>query len=403
MKILLGAFIGLLTFGQAAGAAQTDEQKLAAADNAFAFKLLQQIAHSQPAANIFISPYGAATVLQMAANGAGGATRAEMRQVLGISALPAGSVNAGAKAIAASLNNLDTNIILSTANALWYKNDFSVKPDFLDANRRFFDATIAPINFADPHAADQINAWAKEKTRGRISQIADGMIDPVYSRLFLANAVYFKGKWSDPFKPEDTHNRPFHLRGGGQKETPMMSQSKTFTYRHGTGYQAVRLPYEGENLALYVFLPDTNSSPETLLNLMNGDRWQRVTKLGFIQKEGLVVLPKFKQEYSVELKPVLAGMGMKTAFDMEKADFTGLAPKPYIYISATLQKTFVEVKEEGTEAAAVTGVMFGTLGIEQPPPEPFRMIVDRPFLFLIEDSQSGVILFMGLIFDPATD
>jgi serpin B len=401
MKILFGAFIGLLTFGQAAWAAQTDEQKLAAADNAFAFKLLQQITHSQPAANIFISPYGAATVLQMAANGAGGVTKAEMRQVLGISALPADSANAGAKAIASSLNNLDTNIILTTANALWYKSDFTVKPDFLDANRRFFDATIAPINFADPHAADMINAWAKEKTRGRISQIAEGMIDPVYSRLFLANAVYFKGKWSDPFKPEDTHNRPFHLRSGGQKDTPMMSQSKTFTYRHGTGYQAVRLPYEGENLAMYVFLPDTNSSPEKLLELMSGDRWQRVTKPGFIQKEGQVVLPKFKQEYSVELKPVLTGMGMKTAFDMKKADFTGIAPQ--LYISAALQKTFVEVKEEGTEAAAVTGFAVAASGIEMPPPDPFRMIVDRPFLFLIEDSQSGVILFMGVIFDPATD
>ena len=211
-----------------------------------------------------------------------------------------------------------------------------------------------PLNFADPHSVDIINAWANEKTHGKISRIADGMIDPIYTRLFLANAVYFKGKWAEPFDAKDTKDRPFHLRGGGQKNIPMMTQTKTFTYRRGTGYQAVRLPYQGENLAMYVFLPDTNSSPEKLLGIMNGDTWQRVTKPGFSEKEGTVVLPKFKLEYSVELNQPLQALGMKTAFDMDKADFSGIAPN--LYISAARQKTFVEVKEEGTEAAAVTGM-----------------------------------------------
>ena len=150
---------------------------------------------------------------------------------------------------------------------------------------------------------------------------------------------------------------------------------------------------------MYVFLPDTNSRPEKLLGIMNGDRWQRVTKPGFSQKEGLLVLPKFKLEYSVELNQPLQAMGMKTAFDMVKADFSGIASN--LYVSAALQKTFVEVKEEGTEAAAVTGIpMPLAAGIPTPPPDPFTMIVDRPFLFLIEDSQTGTILFMGLVFEP---
>jgi len=383
-------------------ASSADEQKLAAANNGFAFNFLKELAKEQPAANIFISPYSAATVLQMVANGAVGQTKTEMQEVLASKDLPAEVVNAGAHAAAQSLNSLNnTNLILTTANSIWYQGGRPVNPDFLALNRQFFGATVEPIDFADPHAVDVINAWAKEQTRGRISQIADGMIDPVYARMFLANAVYFKGKWSDPFQPEDTKNRTFHLRGGGQKEIPMMTQSKTFTYRHGTGYQAVRLPYEGENLAMYVFLPETNSSPEHLLGILNGDRWQRVTKPGFSEKEGTVVLPKFRLEYSVELAPPLKSLGMKMAFDMNQADFSGIASN--LYISAARQKTFVEVKEEGTEAAAVTGMPLAESAGPEPPREHFDMIVDRPFVFLIEDHRTGMILFMGVMFDPGTD
>jgi serpin B len=397
-KLILTPFLLLLAGLHQVAASPADEQKLAAANNGFAFKLLKQLAKDQPVANIFISPYSASTVLQMVGNGAAGRTKVEMQQVLGTTGLSSAVVNGANKDIASSLNNLNTNVILTTANAIWYRQGAPVKPDFTACNQQFFGATVAPLNFADPHSVDVINAWANEKTHGKISRIADGMIDPVWTRLFLANAVYFKGKWSDPFDANDTKDRSFYLRGGGQKIIPMMTKTKTFTYRRGTGYQAVRLPYEGENLAMYVFLPDTNSSPEKLLGIMNGDVWQRITKPGFREKEGTLVLPKFKLEYSVELNQPLQALGMQAAFDMDKADFFGIAPQ--LYISAARQKTFVEVKEEGTEAAAVTGIAPAMSGIEMPPPNPFQMIVDRPFLFLIEDNQTGTILFMGVMFDP---
>jgi len=381
-------------------ASLADQQKLAVANNGFAFNLLKQLAKDQPAANIFISPYSASTVLQMVGNGAAGRTRTEMQQVLGTTGLPPAVVNEANKDIAQSLNNGNTNVILTTANAIWYREGAPVKPEFIACNQQFFGATVQALNFANPHSVDIINAWANEKTHGKISRIADGMIDPVWTRLFLANAVYFKGKWSDPFDANDTKDRPFHLRGGGQKVIPMMTQTKTFTYRRGTGYQAVRLPYEGENLAMYVFLPDTNSGPENLLGIMNGDTWQRITKPGFSEKEGTLVLPKFKLEYGVELNQALQALGMKTAFDLDKADFSGIAPQ--LFISHARQKTFVEVKEEGTEAAAVTGIAV-PLSSSMPPPNPFEMIVDRPFLFLIEDNQTGTLLFMGVMFDPGTN
>jgi len=402
LNIVLTPLMALFVCLHQAGASIADEQKLAAANNGFAFKLLKQLAKDQPAANIFISPYSASTVLQMVGNGAAGRTKAEMQQVLGTANLPTAIVNEANKDIALSLNSGNTNVILTTANAIWYRQGAPVKPEFIARNQQFFGVTVEALNFADPHSVDIINAWANEKTHGKISRIADGMIDPIYTRLFLVNAVYFKGKWSDPFDANDTKERPFHLRGGSQKVIPMMTRTKTFTYRRGTGYQAVRLPYEGENLAMYVFLPDTNSSPEKLLSLMSGDVWQRITKPGFSENEGTVVLPKFKLEYSVELNQPLQAMGMKTAFDPTNADFSGIAPQ--LYISAACQKTFVEVKEEGTEAAAVTGIGVPmAVGIEIPPPNPFQMIVDRPFLFLIEDNQTGTILFMGVMFDPETN
>ncbi len=185
------------------------------------------------------------------------------------------------------------------------------------------------MNFLDPHSVDIINTWASDETHGRITHFADGMLSR-NTELFLANAVYFKGKWADPFKVEATMKRPFYLQSGGQKTVSMMSQTKEFTYRHGTGYQAVRLPYEGKNIAMYVFLPDTNSSPDKLLGLMDGETWRRVTRPGFNDKEGTLALPRFKLEYNLELKESLEALGMKSAFDPLTADFSGIAPQLFI-------------------------------------------------------------------------
>jgi serine protease inhibitor len=396
-KFLLLTFSILFGGLLSATAALEAAQKLSAANNDFAFKLLKQLAKAAPAQNIFISPYSAATVLQMVGNGAAGSTKMEIQQVLGTAKLPADVANMANQEIAQALNSPDTNVILTTANAIWYRQGTTVKPAFVDCNRQFFGATVDPLDFADPHSVDVINHWAEEKTHGKITRLADKLVNPAVTQLILANAVYFKGKWADPFAAGDTKNQPFYLRTG-QKIVPLMHKSKTFSYRRGTGYQAVRLPYRNGHLAMYVFLPDENSSPEKLLSLMSGDVWQRITKPGFGEREGTLELPRFKLEYRVGLKAPLQALGMKTAFG-SSADFSGIAP--LLYISIILQKTFVEVKEEGTEAAAVTGMEMVMCGpMPAPDPNSFQMIVNRPFLFLIEDNQTGTILFMGTIFDP---
>jgi serpin B len=277
-----------------------------------------------------------------------------------------------------------------------------VKPSFLEANQKSFSTTVKALDFGNVQVAEaEINQWANDQTHGRITGIANGMIDPLYTDLILANAIYFKGKWLDPFDAKLTKERPFHPAAGAVKNLPMMEMSKKFIYRKGSGYQAVRLPYMGYDLAMYVFLPDPGSSPGKLLQIMNGDNWRRVTMPGFSERDGLVVLPKFKLENTLELNYPLKALGMKTAFNNKKsepdADFSGMFSDSH-HISQVRQKAFVEVSEEGTEAAAVTDLAEQSLSAPEPnPPKPFQMIVDRPFLFAIVDARSEMILFMGLV------
>jgi serine protease inhibitor len=391
---LIAVCLLLASIGHAA--ASFADQPLAAADNAFGFKLFNQLVKAQPAANICISPYSTATVLHMVNNGAAGKTKTEMQQVLGTTGLSFSDINAANRDIAQSLARENTpHVTLTTANAIWYRQDSQVKATFIGTNEQFYGATVEALNFADPHAVDVINAWASDKTQGKIRRIADGMIDPVNTEMFLANAIYFKGKWSSPFAVKDTKEQPFHLRGGDEKMVPMMSRTETFLYRHGPGYQAVWLPYEGMHQAMYVFLPDANSSPETVLGALSGENWQRAIKSGSLKIK--LMLPKFKVEYSVELRQPLESLGMKAAFSASSANFSGIAPK--LFISSARHKTFVEVKEEGTEAAGVTGLAAELASL---PREPYPMVVDRPFLFFIEDTQTQTILFMGVVFDPTT-
>ena len=376
--------------------ADSDLSKLAVANNTFAFNLLKQLSAGQPGASIFVSPYSAATALQMASTGAAGRTKTEMQQVLDTTNLTASELGEMSKATSDFLNTKSKNVILTTANALWYRQGAVLKPAFVEANQNFFSSTVKALDFGNAPAAEaEINQWASDQTHGRITGIADGMINQ-YTDLILANAIYFKGKWLDPFDAKLTKERPFHLLDGAAKNLPMMEMSKKFTYRQGSGYQAVRLPYMGYDLAMYVFLPDPGSSPAKLLQIMNGESWQKITVPGFSEREGFLVLPKFKLENSLELNQSLEALGMKTAFNQKGADFSGMFSDPHS-ISEVRQKAFVEVGEEGTEAAAVTGIAVAANAIEMNPPKPFEMIVDRPFLFAIVDARSGMILFAGVV------
>ena len=391
-------------------AAPADLQKLAAANNVFAFNLLKQLAKEQPESNIFISPYSAATALQMVVNGAAGQTKMEIQQALAISGMSIEELDEMTRAAADSLGSNQTNVVLTTANSIWYRQGDLMNSSFTDANKRFFQATVKPLDFHNPPAAEaEINQWASDQTHGRIKGIADGIIDQS-TAMVLANAVYFKGKWLDTFDKSQTKQRSFHLAAGANKKVPMMEMSLRFAYHESSDCKVVRLPYKGGKLAMYVFLPDRSMGLAKFLHVINGDNWQRkgipgyespYAGYGFGTSLGRVVLPKFKFADALQLGVPLKAMGIKSAFDPGKADFSGMF-SGQLWLSEVRQKTFVEVDEEGTEAAVVTAER-GTYGAYEKPPKPFQMIVDRPFLFLIEDSQTGIILFMGAMFDPSTN
>ena len=372
-----------------------DPAKLAAANSGFAFDLLQQIARGQPDANVFISPFSVSTVLQMVGNGAAGGTKTEMLSVLKTTGLPPDSLNAACKDLNQSLNS-QTNVILDLANAIWYQKGVQLKPGFVSDNQDFFAAKLAGVDFAKPESAQTINDWADESTRGKIKEVVKWPLPPL-TRVVLANAIYFKGKWEHPFATNQTRPRVFHS-AHGDRQVPLMWQRGHFSYQAGDGYQAVRLPYAGGRLQMYLFLPATNSNPAELVAGLNGETWRSKILPRFTDREGTLALPRFKLDYDVELNKPLEALGMRRAFT-PAANFSAMADEP-LFVSEVKQKSYVEVNEEGTEAAAVTtGIMRATAIFQ--PLEPFEMIVDRPFFFVIEDNQTQSILFMGVVFNPA--
>jgi serpin B len=378
-------------------AAPANQQELASANSGFAFNLLKQLVADQAGTNIFISPYSASTVLQMVSTGAAGTTRTEMQQMLGTMDMRPAALNEANKEIGAIINSRNTNFVLTTANSVWYRKGTPIKASFIAGNEQFFGAKVEGLNFSKPAAVEIMNAWASEETQGKIERMVSAPIDPRI-RLFLANAVYFHGKWESPFSTNDTKDRVFQLSGGGQTTLPMMEQTGSFSYCEGNGYQAVRLSYRGGDLAMYVFLPGPDSSVEELLGQMDGAWWQQAIQADFAVQQGTVVLPKFNLNCAVELKQPLEALGMETAFTPD-ADFSNMSSEA-LFVSSVRQQAVVEVNEEGTEAAAVTVVTVvasAVIGYSTPP---FQMIVDRPFLFIIEDQQAGTILFMGAVFEP---
>jgi len=372
-----------------------DQAKLAAANTGFAFDLLKQIVKEQPDANVFISPFSVSSVLQMAGNGAVGETKLEMQDVLRTAGLPAVSLNAAGKDLSEALNS-QTNVILDLANAIWYQEGLRLKPGFVSDSQDYFSAKLGGVDFGKPESAQTINGWAEKKTRGKIQDVVQFPFPPL-TRVILANAIYFKGKWEHPFDTNQTRPHVFYLSGGGKEQAPTMWRRDHLFYQQGDDFQAVWLPYAGGRLRMDLFLPATNSSLQKILADLNSDNWRDKILPRFIDREGTLALPRFKLDYDVELNDPLEALGMKKAFT-PAADFSAMADEP-LYISAVKQKSFLDVNEEGTEAAAVTTVTMRTTAIFRPL-EPFEMTVDRPFLFVIEDSQTQSILFMGVVCDP---
>ncbi|MGH7992849.1 MAG: serpin family protein, partial [Limisphaerales bacterium] len=289
-----------------------DQARLAAANTGFAFDLFKQIVQNQPDANVFISSFSVSTVLQILDNGAVGTTKQELEQVLHTDNLPAGALNAACESLNQSLNS-QTNIILELANAIWYQRGIPLKPAFVSINQDFFRAELGAVDFARPQSAQTINHWADQRTHGKIQDIVRWPFDPA-TRVVLANAIYFKGKWERPFDKQETKPHAFHPAGSSGKEVPTMWQHGHFDYQEGEGFQAVRLPYAGRRLWMEVFLPDTDSNLAKLLTRFNTASERNKMLEGFLEQNGTLALPRFKLEYDITLNDSLQALGIKRAF-----------------------------------------------------------------------------------------
>jgi serine protease inhibitor len=368
------------------------QKALIESDNKFGLKLFQEVNEAEGDSNIFISPLSVAMALGMTYNGANGSTQEAMEQALELSGLSLEEINQSYGHLIDLLTGLDPKVQFDIANSIWYKITCPApETDFLQQCQQYFGALVAGLDFSSPDAARTINAWVDESTHGKIDQIVDDPIDGAI-RMFLINAIYFKGNWTYQFDETQTQEKPFLLLDGSAKTCQMMSQKAIHRYLFTADFQAADLPYGDGTYSMTLFLPQQTLDPDGLIAQLkpeNLSHW-----LSQFSADSLNVhLPRFTLEYDRELKDDLTALGMGIAFTAG-ADFTKMFKSGGIWIDKVKHKTFVDVNEEGTEAAAVTDVEM----VESIQPPTFQ--ANRPFIFIIRENESGTILFIGKMVDP---
>jgi serine protease inhibitor len=372
----------------------TVDERLLTANAKFGFNLFQQLRQQEGNKNIFISPTSVAIALDLLLQGADGTTQQAMFKALELQGMSLEDLNSANRALHQALEKADPGVQLAIANSLWTREGISFKPEFLQTNQQYYDAKVSTLDFTRPEAPNTINTWVSENTNGKIKRMVDQInADAI---LFLLNAIYFKGDWTQPFDPEQTREKPFFLSDGTQKQHSLMSQGGEYRYSETEQFQAVSLPYGKErHLSMYIFLPRPNSSLSAFSQQLTAENWQTWMQQ-FSRRDGRIEIPRFKLEYEASLNDVLKALGMETIFDPTTANFSKMTDASVV-VDEVKHKTFVEVNEEGTEAAAVTSIGVRVTSV---PPPPFQMTVDRPFFFAIRDERTGTVLFMGSIVEP---
>ena len=404
---LLAIFVAATLFGAAAthAALPSASVDVAAADNAFGFRLLNAVQKTIPGGNVVLSPVSAALDLSMVLNGAGGQTRQEMLSALSLSGPQLSAINEANAQLIKVIRTAAQNITLAVADSLWVDSrHVMLRPDYVKRMQAWYDAEMTDLDFSNPSAATRINSWASKETHGRIPKVID-RIDPA-DLVLLLNAVYFKGQWTHKFDKAQTQQRDFTLAGGSVKQVSRMAQTGRFDYFETPQLQAIRLPFGDGDLVMEVLLPAKSSSLAALEAELTAEHWTG-WRGQHAARSGTIELPRFELKSDYRLTEPLQALGMRRAFQAgvaELADMFSSAPgQPgtgRFFISSVLQSTYWKVDEEGSEASAVTQIGVRAAAVARPV-EPFRMIVDRPFFCAIEDRRNGVLLFVGAIYDPA--
>lgn len=365
------------------------EQGIVAAANDFSFSLFRTINAAQRDSSVFVSPLSASYALGMAMNGAEGPTYEQMRTALAFGTLPEAEINAGYKGLTTLLRELDPQVDLRIANSVWHDGGFRIEAGFADRSRTFFDARVEALDFRAPGSVTRINDWVSTSTSGRIPTIVESLGSDLVA--LLINAIYFKGSWREAFDPARTIAAQFRGVAGAQA-AKLMHREGAMAYVANADFEAVDLPYGNGAWNMTVLLPREGRSVEQVAGTLDAARWSSTTSQ-LRTAEVDLYLPRFTMEWKRKLNADLENLGMVDAFVEGRADFYRLSAGSGAFISFVLQKTYVEVNEEGTEAAAVTAVGVSVTSA----PQRVTMRVDRPFLFVIRERLSGTVLFMGKV------
>ena len=360
------------------------------AGNQFGFDLLREARRTAPDDNHFLSPLSALLALGMTVNGAAGTTLDSMRLALRLGSAGLADVNAGLRSLIDLLKGLDNSSQFQIANSIWADAGVPFLADFLNTGRQSFDAEVRSLDLQAPSSLGVINDWVKQKTGGKIPTILDHI--DTNEVLFLINAIYFKGAWRQAFDPKDTHSAPFHNADGTTSSVPtMVLAAHQLRYAIAADHQVIELLYGNGAFAMTIVVPTPGHTLAELATGLDAARWSSWLS-GLHDTEIGLTLPKFTLDYKRELKNDLSSLGMRIAFDDQRADFgrmANLTQTGPLYLTRVTQQTFVDVNEVGTEAAAATSVGVGTTSA------PATIAVDHPFLLVIRERLSGTIFFVG--------
>ncbi len=367
------------------------DSRLVQANTKFGFNLFNQIFQQNPHKNIFISPSSVAIALAMTYNGANGQTQSAIAKTLALEGISTNDINNFNQLLQTSLLDSQNDTEISIANSLWINQNIALEISFVEKLKIYYQATIKNLNFDDSNSIQIINDWVKQQTKNKIHQIVKKASNNTL--VILINAIYFKANWANAFDKSLTKHKPFNLEKGVTIQHPFMSRFGEYRYLDRPKFQAVRIPYKNRRFRMDIFLPKNTSSLAEFQQQLTLQNWQDWSDSYQIHT-GLVQIPRFKIEYELELNQVLKSLGMQIAFS-PAADFRKLTSSASS-ISEVMHKTFVDVNEEGTEAAAATSVQ-----VSRGTSKTFQMIVNRPFIFTISDRQTGTILFMGAMQNPS--
>src|SRR6056297_517163 len=375
----------------------TPESKaLVSTDNQFGIKLFKRMIVEESDVNLMISPLSISQALLMTYNGSAGKTKTAFEETLFLNDLTTEEINRAQNELVKALLEVDPAVTISKANSIWYRRGLPVEPEFIKVNQDFYDAEVVEAAF-DQTTVDLINSWVENKTHGKIDEIVDE-IDPSLV-MFLINAIYFNGNWKYKFDESNTTNHDFNLSNGSKVNVPFMNQEVTARLMLHDDFTILDLPYGRGNFSMLIFLPDEDKTIDDVMDVWNTENYNEWLE-NFEEMNVEVSIPKFKFGYAEELNDLLQSMGLSVAFDPNNADFSNITEARELYIDFVKHKSFIEVNEKGTEAAAVTVVGFGTTSVDPNYP---KFIANRPFLFAIREKQTNAILFLGKVANPAEE